>query len=110
MQRGTIAYAGVKGLHISGGWVMHVFGPTPRYAIRELVYMNLFPPSSPQQLLAGAEFVGIIGKFEDYQRGESSYLPATELPPADASTPAIGTPAQATPSAAAGPVNKGGGQ
>ena len=81
VQRGTVAYAAVKGLHIQGGWVMTLFGVTPRYAIRQLEYLNLFPPSSPQQLLAGAEFVGIIGKLQDYQEKNPIDLPATQLPP-----------------------------
>ncbi|HTW94008.1 MAG TPA: hypothetical protein VMD30_04380 [Tepidisphaeraceae bacterium] len=80
LQRGIMAYALVKGLHIKGGWVMLVFGPSPRYALRELEFRGLFPHSSPQQPLSGAEFVGIIGRIQDYQTGESGNIPATELP------------------------------
>jgi len=47
---------------------MHIFGPIPRYAVRELVYAGIFPPSSPQQTFSGAEFVGVIGKLDDYQQ------------------------------------------
>lgn len=66
--RGTLSVAIVKLLDIKGGWVMHVFGPTPRYAVKELVYRGIFPPSSPQQTFSGVEFVGIIGKIDDYQQ------------------------------------------
>jgi hypothetical protein len=66
--RGTLAVAIVKIVGIKGGWVMHVFGPTPRYAVKELVYDGIYPPSSPQQTFSGAEFVGIIGKIDDYQQ------------------------------------------
>lgn len=66
--RGTLAVAIVKLVGINGGWVMHVFGPTPRYAVKELAYDGIFPPSSPQQTFSGAEFVGIIGKIDDYQQ------------------------------------------
>jgi hypothetical protein len=55
-------------LSIKGGLTMRVFGPHPRYAERELEYAGLFPPSSPQQVFSGAEFLGIIGRAEDYQR------------------------------------------
>jgi hypothetical protein len=68
IQRGVLAVAIVKGLGMKGGWVMHVVGPTPRYAVRELVYENVFPPSSPQQTFSGTEYVGIIGKIDDYQK------------------------------------------
>ena len=47
---------------------MRLFGPSPRYAVRELQYMNLFPQSSPQQTFSGQELLGIIGRAEDYQR------------------------------------------
>jgi hypothetical protein len=66
--RGTLAVAIVKIVGIKGGWVMHVFGPTQRYAVKELVYDGVYPPSSPQQTFSGTEFVGIIGKIDDYQQ------------------------------------------
>ena len=68
VQRGTLAVAIVKALDIKGGVTMRILGPTPRYAVRELVFMELYPPSSPHQTFSGAEFLGIIGKLEDHQR------------------------------------------
>jgi hypothetical protein len=69
-RRGTVAVALARALSIDGGLTMHLFGPSGRYATRELQYMGLFPPSSPQQTFSGAEFLGIIGRAEDYQRGQ----------------------------------------
>lgn len=68
VKRGTVAVAIARALEIKGGLSMRLFGPTPRYAMRELQYMNLFPPSSPQQTFSGQELLGIIGRAEDYQR------------------------------------------
>ena len=68
IDRGTLAVMITKALGIKGGWAMRTFGPTPRYATRELVYLDLYPPSSPQQTFSGTEFLGIMGKFEDWQR------------------------------------------
>jgi hypothetical protein len=68
VKRGTVAVAIAKALEIKGGLSMRLFGPTPRYAVRELQYMNLFPQSSPQQTFSGQELLGIIGRAEDYQR------------------------------------------
>jgi hypothetical protein len=51
-----------------------------RYATRELVYLELYPPSTPNQTFSGAEYVGIIGRIEDYQRGDNVELPATQMP------------------------------
>ena len=68
VDRGTLAVAIVKALKIDGGLALRLFGPNPRYAVRELVFMELYPPSSPNQTFSGGEFLGIIGKLEDYQR------------------------------------------
>jgi hypothetical protein len=81
VQRGTIAFAFVQALHIQGGWVMTVFGDSPRYAVRELEDLNLYPRSSPEQTFSGSEFVGVIGRAEDYQRGESAFVPAPIVTP-----------------------------
>jgi len=76
IERGTMATIVVKVLGIHGGWAMHVFGDTQRYALRELVYLGIFPPSSPQQTFSGAEFVGVIGKIDDSQVVVASNVPS----------------------------------
>lgn len=70
VRRGTVAVALAQILSIRGGFTMQLFGASPRYAVRELQYAGLFPPSSPQQTFSGAEFLGIIGRAEDYQRAQ----------------------------------------
>ena len=97
VKRGTVAVALVRALQIRGGLSMRLFGPTPRYAVRELQYVNLFPQSSPQQTFSGQELLGIIGRAEDYQRmfdenalADASSAAAT--PPAQSAVPASGPP------------------
>jgi hypothetical protein len=68
VRRGTLAIAMVKALQIKGGITLTLLGPTERYAVRELEFQNLLPPSSPHQTLSGSEFVGVIGRMEDHQR------------------------------------------
>ena len=77
--RGTLAVALVRGLKINGGWALAVLGPLPRYATRELVYRGVYPASSPWQTLTGNELVGIMGKAEDFQRGELEGQPAVDI-------------------------------
>lgn len=77
--RGTLAVALVRGLKINGGWALTVLGPLPRYATRELVYRGVYPASSPWQTLTGNELVGIMGKAEDFQRGELEGQPAVDI-------------------------------
>jgi hypothetical protein len=69
VRRGTVAYALCRALEIRGGVTMRLFGLSPRYAVRELVDLGIFPMSSPDQTFSGTELVGVIGKAEDYQRG-----------------------------------------
>jgi len=69
--RGTLAVAMVRILGIKGGLTQTVFGVHPRYAVRELEYAGLYPQSSPQQTFSGSELMGIIGRAEDYQRGQA---------------------------------------
>ena len=78
--RGTLAMAISRALGIKGGMMMHLAPNVDRYAVRELVYMDLFPPSTVNQTFSGSEYVGIIGRMEDYQHGESGEMPAKQLP------------------------------
>lgn len=80
VSRGTLAVVLVRALKIKGGVMQHLTKDHPRYATRELMYMDLYPPSSPQQTFSGSEFLGIIGRIEDYQRGNPADYPAAVLP------------------------------
>jgi len=68
--RGTIAQVLCHVLEIEGGMTMRLLGPHPRYATRELVYLDILPPSSQQQGLSGIQFVGVISRAEAYQEGK----------------------------------------
>jgi hypothetical protein len=80
VSRGTLAVALVRALKIKGGLLQRVTNDHPRYAVRELMYMDLYPPSSPHQTFSGTEFLGIMGRIEDYQRGNPADYPAAVLP------------------------------
>lgn len=68
VDRGTLAVALSRALNIRGGVVMALTGPSPRYATKELAFLGIYPSSSPNQTFSGTEYLGIIGKAEDYQR------------------------------------------
>jgi hypothetical protein len=84
VSRGTLALAICEALNIKGGVTMRVMHPfdlgpaEARYATRELQFMNLYPPGSPQQTFTGNEYVGIIGRLEDFQRGDAADKTAEE--------------------------------
>jgi len=84
IERGTLAVMICKAVDLKGGVTYSLLGPTPRYAVRELQYVGLYPLSTPNQIFTGAEYLGIIGRLEDYQRGNAADKPASEmLPPAE---------------------------
>jgi hypothetical protein len=87
VKRGTVAVAVMRMLNEKGGVTTRLFGPSPRYAVRELMFLNVYPHSTPNQTFSGNEFVGIIGACEDYQRGSaetpaavSAAVPPTQPP------------------------------
>jgi hypothetical protein len=45
-----------------------LFGWNARYAIRELEFRGLLPPSSPNQLVSGGELIGILARADEYQQ------------------------------------------
>jgi hypothetical protein len=99
VQRGTLATALVRALKIKGGVFQRLTNDHPRYAVRELMFLDLYPPSSPQQTFSGTEYLGIIGRIEDYQRGNPNEVPAAVLPGERALRGAVGDAAnpQAAP-------------
>jgi hypothetical protein len=99
VDRGTLAVAVAKTLGIRGGWAMRLFGPTPRYATRELVYLDLYPPSSPNQTFSGAEFLGIIGKAEEFQNSATRGSQTVDVDAAHGGSDRAGAPAEVPPAA-----------
>jgi hypothetical protein len=63
---------------------MRLAGTSARYAARELAYKGVFPDAGTNQLFTGGEFVGVIGKAEDFRAGDPTNLPASEVPAAAA--------------------------
>ena len=70
--RGTVAPILMKMLEIDGGvtWRavdgLNLDGLKPRYATRELVYLQIMRRGSDQQGLSGIQFVGLIGRAHDF--------------------------------------------
>ena len=78
--RGDLAVAICRILEVRGGVMMRLTNAHPRYATRELQFLDVYPPSSSWQTFSGNEFLGIIGRVEDVQRGNPADVPAAVLP------------------------------
>jgi len=79
VERGPLAIAICKILDIKRGVMMRLT-KAERYAVRELQFLDLYPPSGPNQTFSGTEYLGIIGRIEDYQRGNPADAPAGVMP------------------------------
>lgn len=80
VRRGMLAVAIMRVLGQRGGVTAAILPQSARYAVRELMFLNVYPPSTPNQSFSGNEFVGIIGRIEDFQRGNPADVPAAVLP------------------------------
>ncbi len=70
VERGMIAGVIAQVLDIQGGLTMRLVGPHPRYATRELVYLDIMEPGTSQQGMSGIEFVGLIAEAEQRLQDE----------------------------------------
>lgn len=60
---GWMAAAGCRVMEVKGGLTMHLVGPIPRYATRELVYMEVLPLRTENQVLTGSEFIDYLNRL-----------------------------------------------
>lgn len=68
-QVGWIARAMCMEAGIEGGVNMRLFGPIPRYALRELHHQRLLSSKSENQAISGLELLAAIGRIEDRRTG-----------------------------------------
>lgn len=66
---GWVARAVCLEAGIDGGLSMRLFGPIPRYALRELTYERLLGTKSENQALSGLELIATIGRVQDRRTG-----------------------------------------
>ncbi|TVQ55186.1 MAG: hypothetical protein EA377_03930 [Phycisphaerales bacterium] len=95
---GMIAVAVCDMLEIKGGLTMRVFGPSPRYATRELIFRQILPRRTDNQSMTGLEFIDLLSRVQERmeviraQRArearevEEENRAATEVAPADEAT------------------------
>ena len=65
---GTVAYMLVRALGCRGGVMYNLTNASERYALRELVAEGIIKGSSEYSKVSGAEYVGILGRADDYRQ------------------------------------------
>lgn len=86
VQRGTLARMLAFAIDAPQGVLSMVFNRTPRYALRDLMAIDIMPAGSDLQAIDGREFLGVLGKAQDYRTIQNARRQAAESPdqPADA--------------------------
>ena len=70
LRKSTAAYMFCRALDIKGGAVMRVFGPSERYALRELVYKQLVAEGPAKKIVSGRELLSILMRASEYKAKE----------------------------------------
>lgn len=65
--KGKVAYMFARALELPGGVMYNVTDACPRYALRELIYKDIIKIGSEGEKVSGAEYVGILGRADDYR-------------------------------------------
>jgi hypothetical protein len=69
--KGKIAYMICRACEIRGGLILMLTGPSQRYCLRELQYMEMMPPGSIFSKVSGMEMVALLARADAYRtRGE----------------------------------------
>jgi hypothetical protein len=65
---GRMASIAAHIVEIRGGLSFLILGPTPRYALRELIYQDILPPRTENQSLSGLEFTDFLNRLSRMSR------------------------------------------
>ena len=85
LSRGRIACILVKVLGIKGGVTMRIFGPSPRYALRECAYLELMAGGAVNRYVTGRELVAIVMRADEFKKdsGAEDNAPDQDAQPED---------------------------
>jgi hypothetical protein len=78
IDKGHLASLICRALGIKGGLAMHLFGPVPRYALSECLYLQFMARGADYVHVTGGELVGVIDRadrFRQKQAGQKAPVP-----------------------------------
>jgi len=76
LRKGVVAYMLREVLDIRGGIALHLFGPSERYAMKELAFRGIMAEGNVNDLVSGEELVQIMGQVAALKAKQE--LPSTE--------------------------------
>ena len=72
LRKGLAAYLFRQALGIRGGITLHLFGPSERYALKELVFQGFMVPGHVNDLVTGGELVQLMIQAAQHQMRRES--------------------------------------
>ena len=66
LRRGLAAYIFYNILELKGGVILRIFGPSERYAIKELAFEGILVEGNTNDIISGAELVSILTQSANY--------------------------------------------
>lgn len=67
LRKGVLAHALYRALQMRGGIALHLFGPTERHALKELIFRGVMSPGHTNDLVSGQELVQVMSQAADYK-------------------------------------------
>jgi hypothetical protein len=67
LRKGPVAYMFLRALGIRGGIVLRFFGPSERYALKELAFQGIISPGHVNDIVSGVELVQIMSQAAAYK-------------------------------------------
>ncbi len=68
LTRGRLAYMICQACQIKGGIILRLFGPSQRYCLRELQYMEMMGDGMTSSQISGMEMVAVLSRADTYIR------------------------------------------
>lgn len=72
LRKGLVAYMFHQALGIRGGLALRLFGPSERYALKELAFQGVMAPGHVNDLITGEELVQLMTYAAQYQIRQGS--------------------------------------
>lgn len=73
----------VKILKIKGGITMRIFGPSERYALKELAFMNMMDGGMTGRYVTGRELIAILSRADEYLAEQRAKNAKVNIRPVD---------------------------
>lgn len=67
LRKGLAAYLFLRALEIKGGIALHLFGPSERYALKELIFQGIMSPGYANDIVSGSELVQMMSQAARYK-------------------------------------------